>query len=516
MPPDPNADRSRGRRTRGTALVTGALIAVVAGIVVVATRMGTPTSRPSSSRGSPAARVEVVETTAGLGERLAHRPGLVFTSASALARTTPVITVDDSTRYQAIVGVGTAMTDASAWLIQDQLSAATRNTVLRNLFGASGIGIRVLRLPMGASDFVRDGRPYSYDSVPRGQADPRLARFSVVHDDAYIVPAMREALGLDPDVKVLATPWSPPAWMKANQKLSNVAGSGRLLPGDYGPLARYFVKFVQAYAARGIRIAAITPENEPGTEVRYPGLQWAGAAEATFIANNLAPALAAADLHPLIYAPDANWLRTSRAQSLLDDTAARGVLAGLAWHCYQGNPAVMSAFHRLAPRLEELVTECSPGLAPGTTSELLIASIRNWASSVVLWNLALDTTGGPVQRPNRSCPHCTGLVKIDRASGRVTYTADYYELGQLGQFVMPGARRIGSNSFVSYVSGTFVKHRNYATAGLDDVAFENPDGSEVLLAYNGGKSARRFAVSWHRLAFTYALPAGATVTFKWR
>lgn len=481
------------------------VVAIIAAAMLLAT---------SSSRQGHRARVEVVQTTADLADRLARRPVLFFDTAGT--RGIPVITVDDSARYQPIMGVGTAMTDASAWLIQDQLSPATRAAVLHALFGSGGIGIRVLRLPMGASDFTRGGRPYSYDDLPRGQADPSLASFSVAHDDAYIVPALHEALSLDPHVEVLATPWSPPAWMKANGKLSNISGRGRLLRADYGPLAQYFVKFIRAYADRAIPIAAITPENEPGTEVHYPALQWSANGEASFIANYLAPALKAADLHPMIYSPDSNWLRAFRAQELLRTPAALNALSGLAWHCYQGNPEVMSEFHRLAPRLDALVTECSPGLAPGTTSELLIASIRNWASSVVLWNLALDTTGGPVQRPNLGCPDCTGLVTIDTAAGSVKYTAVYYQLGQLGEFVRPGARRIESNNFVSYDSGDFVTHLNYATPGLDDVAFENPDGSKVLLAYNGGKETQRFAVSWHRRAFTYALPAGATVTFRWR
>ena len=508
MPPDAGAGGPRGRRGRSVALLGLAALGVVA-IIAVRMLSGTSTWRPGH-----ATRVEVVQTTAGLADRLARRPPLLFDTAST--RGIPVIMVDDSARYQLIVGVGTAMTDASAWLIQDHLSAATRAAVLRNLFGSVGIGIRVLRLPMGASDFTRGGRPYSYDDLPGGRSDPSLARYSVAHDDAYIVPALQGALALDPHVEVLATPWSPPAWMKANRKLSNVSGRGRLLPADYVPLARYFVKFIQAYAERGIPIAAITPENEPGTEVHYPALQWSANGEASFIANYLAPALKDADLHPMIYSPDSNWLRAFRARALFRTPAAVNALSGLAWHCYQGNPEVMSEFHRLAPRLDALVTECSPGLAPGTTSELLIASIRNWASGVVLWNLALDTTGGPVQRPNRSCPHCTGLVTINRSTRSVKYTADYYQLGQLGEFVRPGARRIKSNNFVSYDSGNFVTHRDYATPGLDDVAFQNTDGSKVLLAYNGGKETQRFAVSWHRCTFTYALPAGATVTFTWR
>src|SRR5450755_418216 len=394
MPPEVHARPPTRPSNRGRWWLVAAGFGAVAVVAVVAVALiGSSGSSPVAGRAA-VAEVEVVQTTANLTEQLTRMPALAFGTVSALGL--PVIDVDDAARYQRIVGVGAAMTDASAWLIQDKLSPNARTALMRNLFASGGIGLRVLRVPMAASDFTRGGVPYSYDDLPPGQRDPSLARFSVAHDDAYMVPALQEALALDPRLELLANPWSPPAWMKTNQALSNVAGKGRLRAADYGPLAEYFVKFIQAYADRGIPIAAITPENEPGTIVHYPALQLSAAAEARFVARYLAPALKAASLHPMVYGPDANWLRAFRAQALLGNPAALTALAGLAWHCYQGNPDAMSTYHRLVARLDEIVTECSPGLEPGTTSELLIASIRNWASSVTLWNVALDQTGAPV------------------------------------------------------------------------------------------------------------------------
>ena len=266
---------------------------------------------------------------------------------------------------------------------------------------------------------------------------------------------------------------------------------GELRTADYGSLAQYFVRFIQAYADRGIPITAITPENEPGTMVHYPALQLSAGAEARFVARYLVPAPKAAGLHPMIYGPDANWLRTFRAHALVGDPAALTALAGLAWHCYQGNPEVMSTYHHLAGRLDEISDRMLARARARHDERLLIASIRNWASSVTLWNLALDQTGGPVQLPNLGCPHCTGLATIDTATGSVRYGVDYYELGQLGEFVQPGAHRIESNNFVSYDNGDFVTHVDYATAGLDDVVFADPDGTKVLLAQQRRHAAVR-------------------------
>jgi cell volume regulation protein A len=293
--------------------------------------------------------------------------------------------------------------------------------------------------------------------------------------------------------------------MKTNQALDNRGHRGRLRSDAYDVLAQYFVKFVQAYASRGIGITAVTPQNEPDQPTSYPGLNLPLLSQAAFVAGHLAPALAAAGLHPQIYVHDFKWLLSSRAQALASDPRVAGAIAGVAWHCYDGNPKVMSTLRRSAPRLDQIESECSSPIAPGPPAELMIASIRNWASAVLLWNLALDPRGGPVQPPNHGCGGCTGVVTIDERTHSVRYGRDYYQLGQLSSFVGVGARRIASNSFVSYNTPTRTHRVNYATAGIDDVAFKNPDGSKVLLAHNNASRARRFAVAWQGRFFAYTL-----------
>jgi glucosylceramidase len=456
----------------------------------------------------------VVQTTHDLSQRLTRLPDRRF--LSGVPRGMPVITVEDSRHYQRIGTVGAAMTDSSAWLIQRQLSQRTRTDLLRRLFTHSGIDLRFVRLPMAASDFTATGRPYSYDDVGPGAADPDLARFSIGHDDAYIVPLLRSIRLIQRQTQIIAMPWSPPGWMKTNDSLDNRNGSGTLRAAAYAPLAQYFIKFIRAYASRGIHVDAVTPQNEPGHPTPYPGLNLSAAEEARFITQDLVRALRAAGLTTMIYGLDANWSRLTAAQQLVTDPAVADNLAGVAWHCYSGNPRAMTELHDLVPRLPQIVTECSTGISPGPPAELLIASLRNWASSVLLWNIALDPRGGPVQPPNSGCRGCTGIVTVDERTHTVSYNSDYYQLGQLTRFVQSGAYRIGSPTFVSYNSTALNRGPSYATGSLDDVAIANPNGTTTLLAYNNAPGPVRFAVAWHGRAFTYTLPAAATVTFVWR
>jgi glucosylceramidase len=457
--------------------------------------------------------VTVVQTSRDLSERLTRLPPLRFATAPP-RRGLPVIVVSDATRYQRVTGVGAALTDSAAWLLETQLSSRARTEAVEHLFGSSGIALQIVRVPIAASDFTRTGRPYSYDDG--AHPDPVLAHFSVAHDDAYIVPLLHRAIALNRSLEILAAPWSPPPWMKTNHAFNNIGDRGRLKASVYAALARYFVAFIEAYARRGVPVGAISAQNEPGQPTRYPGLAISTAEQERFIGSYLAPALVAAGLRPKLYLHDSFWSTWRRARALSGDATLRREAAGVAWHCYVGDPTAMTALHVGTPRLDQIVSECSTGLAPGPTSELLIAAFRNWASAVVLWNAALNRHGGPVQPPNAGCPRCSGVLTVDERTHTINYTADYYQLGQLSRFVSRGATRIASSHFVKYNATFLNQGPDYATAGVDDVAFENPDGTKVLLAHNTGARRYRFAVRWRGRTFTYTLAAGATVTFEWR
>jgi glucosylceramidase len=271
------------------------------------------------------------------------------------------------------------------------------------------------------------------------------------------------------------------------------------------------VALTQTHLNHGVPIEAITPQNEPDGGSLFPGLQLDASTEAMWIVQDLQPALRAAGLHPKIYGYDGGG-HVAYPHALLS-SPARSALSGMAWHCYGGMDA-MKIIHGMAPELDQIMSECSPGIVPYPVSEIAIGAVRDWASAVGLWNLALDPAGGPVQPPNSGCWRCTGLVTISEQNHTAMLGIGYYQLGQISEFVRPGAIRIRSERFVS---DFHTPSGGYGiTAGLDDVAFLDPDGERVLVAYDNSAAPVRFAVQWRKRSFAYTLAARATVTFTWR
>ena len=454
--------------------------------------------------------VQVVQTDRRLSQELSPQPGRAISTLWPAGL--PMIDVNPGVRYQRFAGIGAAMTDSSAWLIYDELAVGDRLALMQDLFGSSGIRLSFLRVPMAASDFTVSPGPYSYDDMPTGQTDPSLSQFSIAHDLAYIIPVMRQALEINPGLEVMGAPWSPPGWMKADDAMDNPNHEdGALLPSAYGSLAQYFVRFIQAYESNGVPVDAISPQNEPDVETVYPSVPLPASEEATFISQYLQPALAGAGLHPKIYGNDQSWDQLTYAESLSSGPAA-GDLTGIAWHCYLGPPTVMSQLQISAPGLDQIADECSPEIRKLGAPEYLISALRNWASVVAVWNLALDRQGGP-HGTAYGCPRCAGVVTIDEGSHTVSLRSEYYQLGQVSAFVQPGATRIYSPSFVTY--GVNSSDREAVSPGLDDVAFQNPDGSLVLITHNNSSAPITFAVDSNGRYFTYTLPAGAMTTFAW-
>lgn len=416
-----------------------------------------------------------------------------------------VITVDPATQYQQMDGFGGSLTDSSAWLIWNKLSSSQQTTVMQQLFSPSaGIGISFLRQPMGATDFSASGN-YSYDDMPSGQTDPNLTNFSVAHDAAYIIPLVQQALSINPTMKVVALPWSPPAWMKSTETMNG----GNMNTAYFPSLAQYFVDFVQAYQQQGIPIYALAVQNEPlYSTTGYPSEYLAASDESTFIASHLGPALSTAGLGTVkIFAYEHNWDNTAYPESVLGSSAAQYV-AGSSFHCYAGDPAAQSTVNSAFPAKDIWFTECSgitsssfAGDLVWNAEHLLIGATRNWARSVSLWNLALDQNSGP---RNGTCLNCRGVVTIDDSvsPANVTFNVEYYILGHLGKFVLPGAHRIDSNTF--------------GAGSIEDVAFQNPDGSIALLVLNSASNAGAFTVRSKGQSFNYTLPAGAVATFSWK
>jgi glucosylceramidase len=445
----------------------------------------------------------VTQTTANLSDALTTKRPREWLSTPAPG--SQVIAVNGQLRYQTITGFGAAMTDSSAYLLQDQLTPAAHTIAMQALFGQAGIHLNFVRIPMGASDFSANGEPYTYDDLPAGQTDPTLASFTVGHDTAYIIPALQAMLAQNPNIITYANPWTPPPWMKANALYGNLGAAGKILPEFYPALAQYFVKFIQAYGAFGVPIDDISLQNEPHTAAPWPSAAFPAGAEVQFLTQNLVPALQAAGLAPHIYGLE-ETANAADEQTLFAGPAAP-YFSGVGFHCY-GGMSGFTTFHEAFPTVPIAVTECSPGIISYSAAEVAIDATLNWASVATLWNLALDTSGGPVQPPDSGCRGCTGVIRVDDTTHQAWYGSNYFEFGQISKFVVPGAVRIGSTRLVA-------DDGKSVTPGVDDVAFINPSGQKVLVAYNSATIPVSLSIQWRGKYLHYVVRPGATVTFTW-
>jgi glucosylceramidase len=431
--------------------------------------------------------------------------------SDTVAKTPVTVHVDPNVRYQSVAGFGAAITDSSAHVLYG-LTPDNRDVVMRNLFDPkAGAGIDFLRQPIGASDFAV-GQDYSYDDLPAGQTDYQLRHFSIAHDEAQILPLLRQALRINPHIKIVASPWSMPGWMKTSGSMID----GKLIddPRIYRAYALYLVKFIQAYQRAGVPVDYVTVQNEPQALERknYPGTDLSWEQEAKVI-EALGPAIRAAGLRTRILAFDHNWTEHpgdiashQRADEdpepnypydLLGTDAYRWV-AGTAYHCYYGDPAAQTGLRAAFPDKDIFMTECEGG-----DSDTIIGVMRNWGRSSIDWNIALDENHGPHLG---GCGSCNGTITVNSVTKEVTYNDQYRDIEHFSKFVSAGATHVAST-----VDST--SSRN--TPPLETVAFTNPDRSTTLVALNTGTTTQTFTVVYGTHSFAATLPAGGTVTYQW-
>lgn len=413
------------------------------------------------------------------------------------------IVIDAGQRFQTMVGFGASITDASAQLLLT-LPAPRRRALMEELFGRAGhgLGFSFTRLTIGASDFST--RHYSLADRPPGQSDEALAHFSLGPQRHDVLPVVREALAVNPALQVMASPWSAPGWMKTSDSLIR----GALRDDRHEVFARYLVRYVDAMAAEGVPIFALTVQNEPHFEPGdYPGMRIEPAARAALIGRHLGPMLAARRPAVQIIEWDHNWDVPESPLAVLADADARRHVAGVGWHCYAGEPSAQSRVKQAHPELDAWFTECSGGrwmpywrtALPWIMRNVVIGATRHWARGVLMWNLALDDEGGPHLG---GCPDCRGVVSIDPKSGRVTRNLEYYALGHASRWVRPGAVRIASSP---------------GRDGIDTVAFHHADdGSTVLVVCNSADAPRRLAVRQGARTVALDLPPESVATLTWR
>ncbi|QAY66968.1 glycoside hydrolase family 30 protein [Paenibacillus protaetiae] len=412
------------------------------------------------------------------------------------------ITVDDSVTYQEMDGFGASFTDSSAYLINQVLEPEQRAGLMRKLFDAEdGIGLSVLRNPMGASDYARDF--YSYNDLPDGQTDEQLEGFSIAHDEEDIIPLLQEAVRLNPDVKLMGSPWSPPGWMKTSGSMIG----GELEPRYYASYANYFVRYIQSYAAHGLPVYAVTPQNEAlYSPVHYPGMIFPPEAQAEFVRDYLKPSFVRNGIGTKILCYDHNWDKPEYPLTVLEQ--AGDAVDGVAWHWYGGRPSAQTDVLEAFPGKEVHFTEGSGGewippfeKAFSNVMRTGIEILRNHSKSFVLWNMALDENNGPAV-PGFGQSTCRGIVTVNQQTKELTYTLDYYALAHFSKAIRPKAVRIASES---------------SKEEIRSVAFRNADGSIAVVLFNDSGETSNVELNLpggHAAALSLAPKSALTVIAK--
>jgi len=424
-----------------------------------------------------------------------QQPALAFASKNAPG---PVITVDLTRRYQSMDGFGFALTGGSAQHIR-RMSPRARTALLRELFSrqGNGIGTSYLRVSIGASDL--NDHVFSYDDLEPGQTDTTLEHFDLGPDKDDVIPVLKEILAINPRLKILASPWSPPAWMKDNHDTRG----GSLLPEFYGAYARYFVRYIRAMTAYGIRIDAVTVQNEPLHPGNNPSLLMPADQQGRFVKNNLGPAFRRAGITTKIIIYDHNADRPDYPMSILSDSEAARYIDGSAFHLYGGKISALSAVHDSFPDKNLYFTEQWVG-GPGNfrrdiaehIDKLIIGATRNWCRTVIEWNLAADAQYQP-HTDRGGCDRCLGAVTIEGDS--VKRNPAYYIIAHAAKWVVPGSVRLATDS-----SDT-----------LPNVAFITPHGRTVLIVLNKTDEPQTFSIGLGSRRVPMTLAAGATATYVW-
>jgi glucosylceramidase len=408
----------------------------------------------------------------------------------------PSIIVDTTVAYQQMDGFGYTLTGGSAYLI-NKLSAPVRGALLKELFAtdSNSIGISYLRVSIGASDL--SASVFSYDDIPSGQSDPDLEHFSLAPEKTDLIPLLKEILAINPEIKILGSPWSAPVWMKSNKK--SIGGS--LLPEFYDVYARYFVRYITEMEAEGITIDAITIQNEPLNPDNNPSMKMLATEQRDFIKNNLGPAFQAAGISTKIILYDHNCDHPEYVTSILSDPEAAKYIDGSGFHLYAGDISALSQVHNAFPEKNLYFTEQWVGGPSNFGSDLqwhvqnlIIGASRNWSKNVLEWNLASD----PQYKPHTDggCTKCEGALTI---GSTITRNVSYYIIAHASKFVPAGSVRIASTMI----------------ANLPNVAFMTPEGRKVLIVLNNSNSFQSFNIEYKSRKTLASLSSGSVATYAW-
>ena len=448
----------------------------------------TQAATPQSPQGEISVRV--TDKT----RRYEKAPALRWRS-SAVSGGGDVIALDPDKRYQPVLGFGAAFTDAACYMF-NQLSPSSREQLFHELFAPSEMDLSVGRICVGSSDYSTS--VYSFDE---GAPDPELTRFSIDHDRAYILPMLIEARKVNPELFLLASPWSPPGWMKSSKTMLG----GAIWRHYFSAYADYLAKFLKAYSSAGVAVNAITTQNEVDTDQdgKMPAAMWPQEYEMDFVRDHLGPKLAAENLATKIWLLDHNYSLWGRVVCMLDDPGVRKYADGIAWHGYVGTADLMSRAHEYHPDIKMYWTEGGPDItAPdyltdwSKWSATFTDILQNWCRCIIGWNLALDEHG----KPNIGPFPCGGVVTINSKTKEITRSGQYWSLAHFSRSVRRGAVRFASQS-----KSTEVRH----------IGFANPDASMALVVTNPG-AARTVQLQMGGSVSELAMSADSVTSLSWK
>ena len=407
------------------------------------------------------------------------------------------IEVDAQKTLQSMEGFGFALTGGSATLI-DALPIDKKTALLKELFGAGSenLGISYIRVSMGASDL--DATVFSYCDLPKGETDPELKHFNLSQDTLHLIPIIQAALKLNPRLKIMASPWSPPVWMKSN----GFSMGGHLLKQYYDSYALYFSKYIKAMKAKGINIHSLTMQNEPEHGGNNPSLLMDAEEQKVFLRDHLGPLLAKEQIKTEVILYDHNADHPNYPISILDDPKAKAYATGSAFHLYLGNESALSKVHDAHPDKKLYFTEQWTG-AKGSfdgdlfwhTEHIVIGTINNWSNAVIEWNLAANAQYEP-HTPG-GCTECKGALTIQ--GDVITRNVSYYIIGHVSKFVPAGSKRIESKT-----SSDLIKTSSFIL----------PNGKKATIILNAG-SSNNVSLKNKQQTYSITLPAGSVSTIVW-
>ena len=403
------------------------------------------------------------------------------------------VVVDSTTSHQSVDGFGFCLTQGSAEVING-LEPETKANLLNDLFGAEGLGISMLRISLGASDLSNS--VYTYNESPD---DVDMINFSLEGPDLdHLIPLIHEILAINPSIKLMASPWTAPIWMKTN----NDWIGGSLNPQYYAAYSQYFLRYLEEMENQGIDIWAITPQNEPENQWNQPSMLMSAPEQIAFINNHLGPDLAASDYSPKIIAYDHNCDNTAYPIGVLDQSP---FVDGAAFHMYAGSISAMTTVKEATGKnvyFTEQYTDANGDFNEDLgwhMENVLIGSLNNWSKCVLEWNLATDSSYGP--HTPFGCSECQGALTI-QSETQYDANVSYYIIGHASKFIMPDAVRIDVTTSSSQLLVT---------------GFKNPDNTLAILVYNywGGMDDAediQLVIGSQKVDFT--IPPRSVVTFS--